>query len=75
MSNIPKQKEKAVSFIAYFIGGFTIGLLISLIGGCFHNAPKIMWKEIIILSSTIGLLTGLWGDKFLDRLFKILKYF
>ncbi len=69
------QKYKTVDFITRFIVGFTIGLLISLVSGFFNDAHNIMWKETIILSTTIGLITGLWGDKFLDRLFKLLKYF
>jgi hypothetical protein len=70
-----KTKRSALNFISYFIVGFSIGLLISIIGGFFHDAPNVMWKETFVLSSATGLLSGFGGDKFLDRLGNILKYF
>ena len=74
MNKKSNPKEKIVSFSVYFMGGFFIGLLISLIGGFFHNAPMVMWKEALSTALIIDTLSGIWGDRFLDWFFKILKY-
>jgi hypothetical protein len=70
--NNTKNQKKLLQFIAYFIGGFFVGLIISVIGGYFHNAPQIMWKDTLMLSSGIGILSGFFGDRFLNLLFRIL---
>jgi hypothetical protein len=72
MNSEQKQFDIA-KFIAYFICGILLGLLISLIGGFFHDAPRIMLKEIMILSLVVGLISGFWGQKALDNLFKFFR--
>jgi uncharacterized membrane protein len=69
-----QKKLDIAKFIAYFMFGFLIGLLISLIGGFFHDAPRVMLKETIILSLVVGLITAFWGQKALDNLFKFFRF-
>jgi hypothetical protein len=71
--NSDQKKLDIAKFIAYFIFGFFLGLFISLFGGFFHDAPRIMLKETIILSLFVGLITGFWGQKALENLFKFFR--
>ena len=64
-------RKKAISFILSFIVGFGLGFFFCAIGGFFHNAPDIMWKETIFVSSIFGVLTVLFGDSFIEFLGKI----
>ena len=71
--NSDQKKLDIAKFIAYFIFGFFLGLFISLIGGFFQDAPRIMLKETIIRSLFVGLITGFWGQKALENLFKFFR--
>lgn len=61
-------------FIAYFIFGIFVGLSICLIGGFFHDAPKMMLKETTVLSLVVGLISAFWGHKALDIILKFFRF-
>ena len=72
--DLNQSKLNIAKFIAHFMFGFLLGLLISLIGGFFPHTPGIMLKETIILSLVLGLITAFWGQKALENFFKIFRF-
>jgi hypothetical protein len=74
MENGPKIKKKVVSFITYFIMGFGFGFFICVLGGFFHWAPDIMWKETFFISSTLGILSGFGGELLFEQFMKFINY-